>query len=102
MKLICGLGNPGNKYLKTRHNAGFIFVDSLAKKKSAPVFIFDKNFDGFTSEIGIGDEKIIFLKPATFMNLSGHSVLKVKQFYKIENDELCIIYDDVDLPLGTV
>lgn len=102
MKLICGLGNPGAKYAKTRHNAGFLFLDSLALNLSAHDFIYKKDFDAFLSEVGIGNDKSILLKPATFMNLSGIAVLKAKKFYKIDNNDICIVYDDIDLPIGSI
>ena len=101
MKLIIGLGNPGKQYEKTRHNAGFMAVDFLTEHFG---FGF-KKFDKHKCEIAEGqmfDEKIILIKPQTFMNLSGQSVRSVSQFYKIPIEDVIVIYDDVDLPSGNL
>lgn len=100
MKLVVGLGNPGKKYEKTRHNAGFMGVDFLAK-----YFGFDKfkKSDKHKCEMAEGNivgEKVILMKPQTFMNLSGQAVRSVVQFYKIPIGDLIVIFDDVDLPSG--
>lgn len=100
MKLIVGLGNPGSKYEKTRHNIGFDVVDLLAKEFKAPAFR-DK-FQGLLTEVTFQGEKVLFLKPQTYMNLSGDSVNAVAKFYKISNDDILIIYDDMDTPLGKI
>ncbi|WP_342268887.1 aminoacyl-tRNA hydrolase [Spiroplasma endosymbiont of Aspidapion aeneum] len=100
MKLIVGLGNPGIKYTNTRHNAGFIFIDKLLEH-----FKYDKKdakFDGEVYKSIINGEKIIFLKPMKFMNLSGECVRQVVDFYKIEISNILIIYDDKDFELGIV
>lgn len=100
MKLICGLGNPGEKYTKTRHNVGFRFIDAYAKAHDFPDF--EEKGKYWITEKGQGFKKVILLKPTTFMNLSGEAVQEVLQFYKIEPKDLLVVYDDVDLPLGTL
>lgn len=100
MKVLCGLGNPGDKYTNTRHNAGFLFLDAYAKAHDFPDF--EPKGKSLISEKGQGFKKMILLKPQTFMNLSGEAVQEVMQFYKIEPKDLVVIYDDVDLPLGSI
>lgn len=100
MKLIVGLGNPGSKYDGTRHNIGFDVVDILVKELKAPSF--REKFQGLLTEITYEGEKILFLKPQTYMNLSGDSINAVAKFYKISNDDILIIYDDMDTPLGKI
>lgn len=98
MFLIVGLGNPGKEYEKTRHNAGFMTVDALATVYSfAP---FKEKFDGLIAEGKIDSEKCYLLKPQTYMNLSGNSVVKAANFYKILPQNVIVIHDDMDLPLG--
>lgn len=99
MKIIVGLGNPGEEYSKTRHNTGWLFLDYLSKVYD--VEITKKNCDALVGETRINGEKIIFAKPLTFMNLSGNSVVKLKNWYKVENKDIMIIFDDVDIPFGT-
>ncbi|MBU1179584.1 aminoacyl-tRNA hydrolase [Patescibacteria group bacterium] len=96
MKLIIGLGNPGQKYEKTRHNVGFMSVDFLQKKIDAPEFKFNKKCK---AEISKADG-IILAKPQTFMNNSGEAVSKLLSFYKIEPEKIIVIHDDLDLELG--
>lgn len=100
MKLFCGLGNPGKQYEQTRHNAGFLFIDAFAKKHDFPVFT--EKWKAQISEKNIAGEKVILLKPQTFMNLSGEALIRFVQFYKLNLNDLVLIYDDVDLPLGTL
>lgn len=100
MKLICGLGNPGPKYENTRHNVGFKVLDAYAKREGFPPF--EERGKALISEKGTGRDKIILLKPLTFMNLSGAAVAECLHFYKIPPADLLVIYDDVDLPLGTI
>ncbi len=100
MKVICGLGNPGEKYEKTRHNVGFRVLDEFARTHEFPAF--EQKGKGLVSEQGQGFKKVILLKPQTFMNLSGEAVQELLQFYKIEPKDLIVVYDDVDLPLGTL
>lgn len=100
MKLIVGLGNPGLSYMKTRHNIGFVFLDEIIKKYN---FKIDKEkFLGKYTIEQINDEKIIFLKPQTYMNLSGESISKFVEFYKIKTEDILVIYDDIDLDVGRI
>ncbi|OIO16893.1 aminoacyl-tRNA hydrolase [Candidatus Kuenenbacteria bacterium CG1_02_38_13] len=102
MKLIVGLGNPGKKYGKTRHNVGFMAVDFLAKKFDFADFKIDNKYSTALSSDKINDEKIIFAKPQTYMNNSGDAVLALQSFYKINPQDTIIIYDELDLPLGKI
>jgi PTH1 family peptidyl-tRNA hydrolase len=99
MKLVVGLGNPGDKYAKTRHNIGFEVINKLQKDLN---IIGEKDkFQGLLSEKNIDGEKVLFLKPQTFMNLSGNSIAAVVNFYKIDaKNDMIVIYDDMDLPVG--
>jgi PTH1 family peptidyl-tRNA hydrolase len=97
--LIVGLGNPGKEYEKTRHNAGFMAVDFFANRK---MFSFQEKFNGYIAKLKIGDNDVYFLKPLTYMNLSGQSIIQVVNFYKIDKSEVVIIHDDLDLPVGEV
>lgn len=100
MKLIAGLGNPGLKYEGTRHNAGFMALDYYAKEKGFEIKkLFKKALIG---EQIINGEKIIFVKPQTFMNLSGDSVLSLADYYGIDNEEIFVVFDDISLPLGKI
>ena len=102
MKLIVGLGNPGKEYENNRHNAGFMVLDELNRQIDLDDFKFQKKFKADTSIGTHENEKIVLAKPQTFMNLSGESVLILLQFYKVEFDDLWIVYDDIDLPLGQI
>lgn len=98
MKLIVGLGNPGKEYAGTRHNCGFMVIDRLASKLNVDV---DQNkFKGLYAKVKYHGEDIILLKPQTYMNLSGESVNAVMNFFKIDKDDLLVIYDDLDMPVG--
>ncbi len=100
MKLIVGLGNPGKEYENTRHNIGFMALDKLSQSLNINI---DKNkFDGLYGEKIINDEKILFLKPQKYMNLSGEVVRKYVDFFKIKIEDILIINDDLDLPLGKI
>ncbi len=100
MFLIVGLGNPGKEYEGTRHNAGFMAVDELAKIYSFGSF--KSKFDGMIAEGRIGSEKVYILKPYTFMNLSGNAVVKAASFYKILPQNIVVFHDDMDLPIGKI
>jgi PTH1 family peptidyl-tRNA hydrolase len=100
IKLIVGLGNPTKQYEDTRHNAGFIILDEIQKKFAWPEFEGNKKFQAEISEGLIGGEKIILVKPQTFMNNSGQSVQAVMSFYKIPIEDLTVIHDDLDIELG--
>ena len=100
MYIIAGLGNPGSKYENTRHNMGFKAIDAMASE-----FGIDVNrakFKGLIGEGRIGSEKVILLKPQTYMNLSGQSVREIMNFYQIPEENLIVIYDDFDLPIGSI
>ena len=100
MYLIVGLGNPGKKYENTRHNMGFIAVDLLAEKYGIKV---DKiKFKALVGEGRIAGQKVLLVKPQTYMNLSGQSVMEVMNFYKEDIENLIVIYDDIDIPTGTI
>ena len=96
MKLIVGLGNVGDKYANTRHNIGFIAIDKILQNLDAKKI--SKEFKGELFKSG----DYLFLKPSTYMNLSGESVLLVKKFYKIDNQDIIVIHDDIDLNLGSL
>ena len=100
MKLIVGLGNPGSKYEGTRHNIGFHVVDSLAKRHLADPG--KSKFEGELRECSIGSERVLLLKPHTFMNLSGRSVRLAVDFYKVEAEDVLLVCDDFHLDLGVL
>lgn len=102
MKIIVGLGNPGEEYAQTRHNVGFGVIDSLKEKLKFDEFKLKSKFDAFITEGELMDEKIILVKPVTFMNLSGKSVAKVANFYKVQQNDIFIIFDDLDFDTGTM
>ena len=96
--LIVGLGNPGRQYENTRHNAGFITLDVIAEKAGARV---DRiKFKGLCGEGMLGGKKVLFLKPSTFMNLSGQSVQEAMAFYKLPPEKVLVIFDDISLEPG--
>ena len=98
MKLIVGLGNPGREYENTRHNIGFMTLDKYADKLGVNI---DKSkFNGLYTEITINSEKIILLKPQSYINLSGEVIRKYVDYFKINVDDILIIHDDLDLPVG--
>ncbi len=98
--LIIGLGNPGEKYSKTRHNAGFWFIDELAKKYGAS-FKTESKFSGEVAKATIQGQAVWLLKPATFMNRSGLAAHQLASFYKIPARQILVAYDEIDLPVGT-
>lgn len=100
-KLIVGLGNPGSKYEETRHNAGFLLLDEIARAFNAS-FTYEKKFQGDTARVMIGSIDIRLLKPTTFMNLSGESVQPMANFYRIEPEQILVAHDELDLLPGTV
>ena len=100
MKLIIGLGNPGNKYVNNRHNSGFIIIDELKKDWDFPDFEFSKKFNAEISEGSRGEEKMILAKPKTFMNNSGEATKKIMSFYKLTPESILVIHDDLDLDFG--
>lgn len=100
LRLIVGLGNPGPEHSRTRHNAGFWFVDALAEKLGVRFALESKLF-GQAVKAEIGGQSVWLLKPATFMNLSGKSVTAALRYWKIEPQEALLAHDDLDLPTGT-
>lgn len=100
MYIIAGLGNPGSKYENTRHNMGFKAIDAMASEFG--IVVNRAKFKGLIGEGRIGSEKVILLKPQTYMNLSGQSVREIMNFYKIPEENLIVIYDDFDLPIGSI
>jgi PTH1 family peptidyl-tRNA hydrolase len=98
--IIAGLGNPGPTYQWTRHNAGFLFLERLAQREN--ISISRKSFSGFSGEWNFAGHRLILLKPQTFMNLSGNSVMPALQFYKLPISNLIVVHDELDLPFGVV
>jgi len=98
--IIAGLGNPGPAYQWTRHNAGFLFLDRLAEQENCAIA--KKSFSGFCGELNSAGHRLILLKPQTFMNLSGVSVMQSLQFHKLPISNLIVIHDELDLPFGAV
>lgn len=100
MKIIVGLGNPGRKYEKTRHNAGFLVMDELLKQLNVSL---DKDkFNALYTIYNHQGEKIYLVKPQTYMNNSGEAVLPLMKFYKLNIDDLIVVHDDLDLPVGKI
>ncbi|WP_080843557.1 aminoacyl-tRNA hydrolase [Cytobacillus gottheilii] len=100
MKLFVGLGNPGKPYEQTRHNIGFEVIDSLAVKLG--ITLDQAKFKGIYGIGHCNGEKVFLLKPLTYMNLSGESIRPLMDYYGIEDEELTVIYDDLDLPVGKI
>jgi len=100
MKLICGLGNPGREYERHRHNVGFKVVELLCQRARAALD--QKKFEAEVGTGTLGGEKVLFVLPQTFMNLSGKSVAGAARFYKIAPQEVLVIHDELDLPFGRV
>ncbi|OBR96365.1 MULTISPECIES: aminoacyl-tRNA hydrolase [Clostridium] len=100
MFLIVGLGNIGTKYQHTRHNIGFDAVDLISSKYNIPIN--REKFKGTYGEGTISDNKVMLLKPSTYMNLSGESVIEAANFFKIKSSNIIIIYDDIDLEVGRI
>jgi PTH1 family peptidyl-tRNA hydrolase len=98
MKLVVGLGNPGSKYERSRHNVGFEIVDQVARTNAAEPF--RSGFDGMISNCLIDGEKVLLLKPMTYMNRSGAAVRKASDFFKIQGEEVLVVCDDFSLPIG--
>jgi PTH1 family peptidyl-tRNA hydrolase len=101
LRVIVGLGNPGPEHLVTRHNAGFWFVDLLARRHGGEFRDYRK-FSGETARITLSEREIILLKPTTYMNRSGLSVRQLSDFYKIAPEEILVAHDELDLPVGSV
>ena len=100
MYIICGLGNPGKQYEDTRHNMGFKALDVLSSLLGIPIT--KLKFKALLGEGKIGSEKVVLVKPQTFMNLSGEALRPIMEFYKETPDHLIVIYDDIDIDLGAL
>ncbi|MDO4912671.1 MAG: aminoacyl-tRNA hydrolase [Lactobacillus sp.] len=100
MKIIAGLGNPGKKYDKTKHNTGFMALETFLDKENLQLD--REKFEGKYTKVRVGDEDVILLEPQTFMNLSGKSVAGFANFFKVAPEDIMIIQDDMDLPLGKI
>lgn len=98
MKLIVGLGNPGREYELTRHNIGFMAIDELAKRWN--ISLNEQKFKGVFGVGFVNGEKVILLKPLTYMNLSGESIRPLMDYYKIDVEDFVVMYDDLDIPVG--
>ncbi len=99
-RLIVGLGNPGAKYDRTRHNIGFEVIDALAKQYPDVSLVDNKRFQGAAGEFRSGSDRTVLLKPTTFMNNSGQAVRAVLDWYKLAPESVLVVYDDMDLPTG--
>ena len=100
IKLIVGLGNPGKEYAKTRHNMGFLVLDSIQQKLNLGEW--KSKFNGLFINTIINGEKVIFLKPQNYINLSGDVLIRFVRFFDIKTEDILIISDDLDLPLGII
>jgi PTH1 family peptidyl-tRNA hydrolase len=101
IKLIVGLGNPGQQYEKTRHNAGFLFLERLVSDYNS-FWTKEVKFQGWIANCHINSQKIVLLKPDTFMNHSGQSVGKMARYYKLTVDEILVVHDELDFIAGIV
>ncbi len=100
MKIIAGLGNPGTEYAKTRHNAGFMLMDALAERLGEDSW--REKYDALVLESRIGAEKVLLVKPLTYMNESGRAIGALMNWYKLDTKDLIVAHDDMDIPVGTV
>jgi PTH1 family peptidyl-tRNA hydrolase len=100
MRLVIGLGNPGREYAQTRHNVGFFVVEELARRHGAQGW--KKRFRSEIAETMVAGERVALLKPQTYMNLSGHAAREAINWYHLPLDEVLIVSDDLDLPIGTI
>ena len=100
MKLIVGLGNPGQEYQNTRHNIGFRYLDLFIKEKNLGNF--KEKFNGLYLKTTYNNQDIIFLKPLSYMNLSGEVVKKYKDYYKVDIKDILVIHDDLDIEIGKI
>lgn len=100
MKVIAGLGNPGSEYAVTKHNVGFMFINALAKNLGAAIW--KSTFEAEVAEVRIGFEKVLLVKPMTYMNDSGRSLGALLSWYKLAPEDLIVIHDDMDIPVGTI
>lgn len=98
---IVGLGNPGKEYECTHHNIGFMALDEIAKSYNVE-FSFESKFQAYVAEIRVNGKKHFLVKPTTYMNLSGHAVRLLMDYYKVEPKDILMIHDDMDFPCGTI
>ena len=98
MKIVVGLGNPGPEYANTRHNVGFMVVDELARRHRAESF--RRRFRAHITTVLVNADKAVLVKPQTFMNLSGHAVREVQNWFHAETEDVLVVHDDLDLPYG--
>ena len=101
LSIIAGLGNPEERYAQTLHNAGFWFVDELARRAGTP-FRYEKRFDADICKVTISDSELWLIKPQSYMNLSGGPVRSMLDYYRLTTNELLVAHDEIDLPPGTV
>jgi PTH1 family peptidyl-tRNA hydrolase len=101
IKLIVGLGNPGRQYERTRHNVGFLFLDQLVTEYRS-AWSNEPKFQGLLAEISVTTEKVMLLKPSTFMNRSGLSVGQVVRYYKLQPEQVLVVHDELDFEVGIV
>ncbi|MBP3892281.1 MAG: aminoacyl-tRNA hydrolase [Solobacterium sp.] len=100
MKLIAGLGNPGKEYRNTRHNSGFMVMDYLLDQFQQPIL--QEKWNALITKQNVNGENVLLMKPLTFMNRSGDAIQQVAHYYDIEPEDILIIHDDMDLPVGSV
>ncbi len=100
LRAVVGLGNPGDKHARDRHNAGFWYVDALAESRGVS-FSADKKLHGDLLRLNLAGEDLLVLKPSTFMNRSGQAVQALMSYYKLKPDEILVVHDELDLPPGT-
>ena len=102
MKLVVGLGNPGPRFARTRHNVGFEVADLLAQRWRMDLSRYDRDFEAQIGEAPRAGQRVFLIKPQTYMNLSGKSVLAVQRFYKLATTDILVVHDDLDLPCGRI
>jgi len=100
MKLIIGLGNPGEEYENTRHSVGFTVVDEIARKEGSK-FSFENKFNAEVAKSRFGSKPVILVKPFTFVNKSGEAAKKIRLFYKVKSEDIIVIHDDLDIEFGS-
>lgn len=102
MKIIAGLGNPGTEYARTKHNVGFMFVDALADALGVTASEWQAKFDALVAPARIDTEKVLLVKPQTYMNESGRALGPLLAWYKLAPEDLIVAHDDMDIPVGTI
>ncbi|MCB0336092.1 MAG: aminoacyl-tRNA hydrolase, partial [Bdellovibrionales bacterium] len=102
MKLVCGLGNPGSQYEFTRHNLGFLVIDGLAVRMGSSVFFKEKDGAQIAQVDTEEGEKLLLVKPYTYMNCSGEPLQKIVRFFKVALGDVVVVHDEIDLPLGRI